>query len=127
MAITMKNTHKLLQHYLGQETRRLKCSKKSRACFYQGVRHNIEEFLQNNPEASQEELYSFLGDPKQLVCNFLEQLSYDEVQRAQRRSKWRVAVVILLAAVLLTVILFLLWYSRFGHMTFVENPTIVYY
>lgn len=121
----MNHTKKVLRRYLGHEIRRLKCSQRSRKFFYQEMINNIEEFRQINPEASQKELYDFLGDPKQLVNNYLEQLSIEEVQRAQRKIKWKVAGFILLAALVLATVLFILWYKEFGNMTLVENPTIV--
>lgn len=64
------------------------CPKSLRRPFLDKTRRMAEEFLQNHPEASSEEVADYLGEPQELAQGFLETLDQEVLQRYRKRKKF---------------------------------------
>lgn len=64
------------------------CPKSLRRPFLDKTRRMAEEFLQNHPEASSEEVADYLGEPQELAQGFLETLDQETLTRYRKRKKF---------------------------------------
>lgn len=116
---------KTVNQYIRPAKRKLVCSRKSKTAFYRDLNAGVREYLQARPEATMEELKGFLGEPQQLINDFVEQLSPKEILKARRRIKWIIALIILAVTAVIGIGLYL-YFQQFSHMTFVVYPPVVH-
>lgn len=80
------------------------CPKSLRRPFLDKTRRMAEDFLQNNPDASSEEVADYLGEPNELAQGFLETLDQEVLNRYRRRKKFLLfGCIAVLAAILVGV------------------------
>lgn len=74
-------------NYIRRLERALDCPKSLRRPFLDKTRRMAEDFLQNNPDASSEEVADYLGEPNELAQGFLETLDQTALQKYRRKKK----------------------------------------
>lgn len=73
--------------YFQQLERLLDCPGSFRSSFVRQTRRMAEDFVQGRPDATQQELVNYLGEPQELAQGFLETLDPDVLERYHRRKK----------------------------------------
>lgn len=73
--------------YFQQLERLLDCPGSLRSSFVRQTRRMAEDFVQGRPDATQQELVNYLGEPQELAQGFLETLDPDVLERYHRRKK----------------------------------------
>lgn len=68
--------------------RQMDCPKGIRRSFLKRTRQEAEQFLQDRPEATWQELADYLGEPQELAQGFLETLDPDVLERYRKRKKF---------------------------------------
>lgn len=84
--------------------RRLDCPKDIRKNFLTKTRRTAEDFLQEKPDATQQDLEDFLGEPEELAQGFLETLDPDILGRYRKRKKFFLCSFIAALVILLVVV-----------------------
>lgn len=68
--------------------RRLDCPKDIRKNFLTKTRRTAEDFLQEKPDATRQDLDDFLGEPEELAQGFLETLDQEILECYHRRKRY---------------------------------------
>lgn len=93
-----------LTTYFQHLNRALACPKAVRADFLSDAKRMADDFIQGKPDATQQEVEDFLGDPSELARSFLDDLDptvlaqYRTTKTRTRRALIALAIVIALAA-----------------------------
>lgn len=74
--------------YVQTLERQMDCPKGIRRPFLKRTRQAAEQFLQDRPEATRQELADYLGEPQELAQGFLETLDPDVLERYRKRKKF---------------------------------------
>ena len=87
------------QHVRG----RLSCSRRYQDEQMQKIFRAAEEYAQENPDATPEEVEMYLGDPAEVAQALMESIDPAEIERYQKRKKLGVMLTIGILAVTLVV------------------------
>lgn len=103
--------------YFRRIQRRLKCSRAQKRSLIERVRRAAEEFAEENPEATPEEVAEYLGNPYEVAQELLEALDPEELERYQKRKRmWLILGVGLLVVALIVMTI------GFIHVTLDTQP-----
>lgn len=108
--------------------RQIDCPKGIRGPFLKRTRRAAEQFLQDKPEATRQELADYLGEPQELAQGFLETLDPDVLERYHRRKKFlRRSCVAILAVTLVVVSALFVWHLSLPMDAEITYTTIVHH
>lgn len=110
------------QHIRG----RLSCSRRYQDEQMQKIFRAAEEYAQENPDATPEEVEMYLGDPAEVAQALMESIDPAEIERYQKRKKLGVMLVIGALAVALGVmtVRFVHLRSQPAHVEVIETLVI---
>lgn len=110
------------QHVRG----RLSCSRRYQDEQMQKIFRAAEEYAQENPDATPEEVEMYLGDPAEVAQVLMESIDPAEIERYQKRKKLGVMLVIGALAVALGVmtVRFVHLRSQPAHVEVIETLVI---
>lgn len=94
----MSTTTAELSGYLRRVERALACPPASRRALMARVQRDVEQFLDEQPDATATEAAAYLGDPEELARGLLETLDPEELawyRRRGERLRWRLAVLLI--------------------------------
>ena len=97
----MRVTDKELRQYLKSISDLLLCKPKKRKQFMSDFSNSIDDFLQNNPDASINDLEKALGTPQEIAEEFMADVSPKDVKK--RVSIARIAIIPITLGVLIIV------------------------
>ena len=97
----MRVTDKELKQYLKSISDLLLCKPKKRKQFMSDFSNSIDDFLQNNPDASINDLEKALGTPQEIAEEFMADVSPKDVKK--RVSIARIAIIPITLGVLIIV------------------------
>lgn len=120
---------KAMANYFGTLERRLDCPSDVRRDFLAKTRRTAEEFLQEKPEATQQDLADYLGEPQELAQGFLETLEPDALERYHRRKKFllRGCIAALIVALMAVTTWGIYVWNVPMNVEIVETTTIIYH
>ncbi len=102
----MKVTEKERKKYIQEIKRNLVCNKEQRKKFLASFSDNMDEYLNNNPDADFAQLQKDLGTPEEIANAFLENASASNVKKRMSFVKWIiVGVAVIVLAVILTLVI----------------------
>lgn len=111
------------QHVRG----RLSCSRRYQDEQMQKIFRAAEEYAQENPDATPEEVEMYLGDPAEVAQVLMEGLDPAEVERYHRRKKFGVLFIIgILTAALIAVSMGAVYYARMTSPIEITETLIIY-
>ena len=115
--------------YFRRLERHLDCPRPLRGSFLNQTRRMAEDFVQGKPDATQQELVDYLGEPQELAQGFLGTLDPDVLERYRRRKKLvlRGCIAVLVAALIgVSIWCAVLWHTP-GELEVTETTTIIIY
>ena len=101
----MKVTEKERKIYMQEIKRNLVCDNKQRKKFLSSFSDNMDEYLNNNPDADFAQLQKDLGTPEEIANAFLENASASNVKKRISFVKWIILGVVVALAVYITSII----------------------
>ena len=109
----MENISLDMSGYLHSLESFLDCPKTTRRPFLDRTRRMIQDFIQNKPDATSQEVANFLGDPRELAQGFLETLDPEMLERYHRGKKLLLrGCIALLAVALVAVSVFGIFFKK---------------
>lgn len=109
----MENISLDMSGYLHSLERFLDCPKTTRRPFLDRTRRMIQDFIQNKPDATSQEVANFLGDPRELAQGFLETLDPEMLEHYRRRKKFLLrGCIALLTVALVAVSVFGIFFKK---------------
>lgn len=113
----MSNFSAELTPYFQRVRNRLSCSKKYQNEQMQKIFRAAEEYAQENPNATLEEVEEYLGNPEEVAQELMESIDPEVLERDRKRKRLgvMVAIGILVAALIVVGIGFI-------HLTLDTNP-----
>lgn len=113
MVSSVENVNPELSCYFQRLKRLLDCPKKLRISFLNQTQRMAEDFLQGKPDATQEELIDYLGEPEELAHGFLEDLEPGVVERYRKRKRFLLlGCISVLSVSLIIVAIFGLYFQK---------------
>ena len=105
----MKVTEKERKIYMQEIKRNLVCDNKQRKKFLSSFSDNMDEYLNDNPDADFAQLQEDLGTPEEIANAFLENTSASNIKKRISFAKWifasvAVALVIYITAIIIVII-----------------------
>lgn len=105
----MKVTEKERRIYMQEIKRNLVCDNKQRKKFLSSFSDNMDEYLNDNPDADFVQLQKDLGTPEEIANAFLENASASNIKKRMSFAKWiiagvAVALVIYITAIMIVII-----------------------
>ena len=105
----MKVTEKERRIYMQEIKRNLVCDNKQRKKFLSSFSDNMDEYLNDNPDADFAQLQEDLGTPEEIANAFLENASASNIKKRMSFVKWivagvTVALVIYITAIIIVII-----------------------
>ena len=76
-----------LKHFTKPIKAEMKFSKRHKRIFYGNLEISARNYLQGHPNATTNELFTHLGEPRELLQSFKASMNPKEIQKAYRRSK----------------------------------------
>lgn len=102
----MKVTEKERKKYMQEIKRNLVCNNEQRKKFLASFSDNLDEYLNDNPNADFAQLQKDLGTPEEIANAFLENASASNVKKRMSFVKWIiVGVAVIVLAVILTLVI----------------------
>lgn len=101
-------TDKQRSQYLKQVRQAMEVSSAAGEQILAGLENAIEEYLRQNPDASQADIQQHFGNPEEVAAEYSPELPSEDRRRKLRRKK--LAVGLLLALVLLVGVIVLIYY-----------------
>lgn len=102
----MKVTEKERRIYMQEIKRNLVCDNKQRKKFLSSFSDNMDEYLNDNPDADFAQLQEDLGTPEEIANAFLENASASNVKKRMSFAKWIIAgVVVIVLSVIVTLVI----------------------
>lgn len=126
----MKVTEKERKIYIQEIKRNLVCDNKQRKKFLSSFSDNMDEYLNNNPDADFAQLQKDLGTPEEIANAFLENASASNVKKRISFVKRIILGVIVALAVYITAIIIVLidaHNSNNGYGKITTSESMVYY
>ncbi len=125
----MKLEHELNRYYKEMK-KHLTCSKKSREHFITEAHRLVDDFLENQPDATYEDILKNIGTPKELSETFLNTLpDKAEIERyhlTRRRKRRLIAALLCATIVILLGIIVYIGQVRYHTVITEETTTIIY-
>lgn len=88
------------KRYLKNINDLLICSSKKRKQFLHDFNSNIDDFLQNNPDASLDDLKNAMGTPQEIADGFMENISSKDIKkRLSIKKLLLIAVIFIVSAI----------------------------
>lgn len=102
----MKVTEKERKKYIQEIKRNLVCNNEQRKKFLASFSDNMDEYLNDNPDADFAQLQKDLGTPEEIANAFLENASASNVKKRMSFVKWIIAsVVVIVLSVIVTLVI----------------------
>lgn len=102
----MKVTEKERRIYMQEIKRNLVCDNKQRKKFLSSFSDNMDEYLNDNPDADFAQLQEDLGTPEEIANAFLENTSASNIKKRMSFAKWIIAgVVVIVLSVIVTLVI----------------------
>lgn len=102
----MKVTEKERKKYIQEIKRNLVCNNEQRKKFLASFSDNMDEYLNNNPDADFAQLQKDLGTPEEIANAFLENASASNVKKRISFVKWIISgVAVVVLAIILTLVI----------------------
>ena len=102
----MKVTEKERKIYMQEIKRNLVCDNKQRKKFLSSFSDNMDEYLNDNPDADFAQLQEDLGTPEEIANAFLENTSASNIKKRISFAKWIIAgVVVIVLSVIVTLVI----------------------
>lgn len=102
----MKVTEKERRIYMQEIKRNLVCDNKQRKKFLSSFSDNMDEYLNDNPDADFAQLQKDLGTPEEIANAFLENTSASNIKKRMSFAKWIIAgVVVIVLSVIVTLVI----------------------
>lgn len=122
----MSNVRVEMATYFQHIRGRLSCSRRYQDEQMQKIFRAAEEYAQENPDATPEEVEMYLGDPAEVAQALMESIDPAEIERYQKRKKLGVMLVIGALAVALGVmtVRFVHLRSQPAHVEVIETLVI---
>ena len=122
----MSNVRVEMASYFQHVRGRLSCSRRYQDEQMQKIFRAAEEYAQENPDATPEEVEMYLGDPAEVAQVLMESIDPAEIERYQKRKKLGVMLVIGALAVALGVmtVRFVHLRSQPAHVEVIETLVI---
>lgn len=118
-----------LKRYYKEIRKHLLCSPKAQIEFLAEVHRLVADFLENQPDATFEDIVKNVGEPTELAETFLDTLpDKTEVERfhqARRKRKRLILVVFSLLIVILLAIIFYIGQARYHTIVTKETTTVI--
>ena len=118
--IVMSN--KEIQSYLKSIVKMIPAARMTRKRIFNELSDSVSQFLEDHPDASQEELISHLGTAEEVAAQYIEHLSAAEISGKMRWRKVNIVLGIFICSIVLTVGIYLFFVITEG-----RNATVVYY
>lgn len=122
----MSNVRVEMATYFQHIRGRLSCSRRYQDEQMQKIFRAAEEYAQENPNATPEEVEMYLGDPAEVAQALMESIDPAEIERYQKRKKLGVLLVIGVLAIALGVMTtrFVYLRSQPAHVEVIETLVI---
>lgn len=104
----MKVTEKERRIYMQEIKRNLVCDNKQRKKFLSSFSDNMDEYLNDNPDADFTQLQKDLGTPEEIANAFLENASASNIKKRMSFVKWIVASVAVALVIYITAIIIII-------------------
>lgn len=121
----MSNVRVEMATYFQHIRGRLSCSRRYQDEQMQKIFRAAEEYAQENPDATPEEVEMYLGDPAEVAQALMESIDPAEIERYQKRKKLGVLLVIGVLAIALGVMTTRFVYLRSQPRTVEVTETLV--
>ena len=117
----------LLKYYKEIE-KTLACDKKQKQSILHNLDCNVQEYREQNPNASLEEIITHFGEPKLFAGEMLASLDEGELNTKMKKAKNTKQIVVICCAVVLLVALFAFGWmiveNRTHQITYADSPVI---
>ena len=102
----MKVTEKERKKYIQEIKRNLVCNNEQRKKFLASFSDNMDEYLNDNPDADFAQLQEDLGTPEEIANAFLENTSASNIKKRISFAKWIIAgIVVIVLSVIVTLVI----------------------
>ncbi len=102
----MKVTEKERKKYMQEIKRNLVCNNEQRKKFLASFSDNLDEYLNDNPNADFAQLQKDLGTPEEIANTFLENASASNVKKRMSFVKWIIlGIVVALSVYIIAIII----------------------
>ncbi len=102
----MKVTEKERRIYMQEIKRNLVCDNKQRKKFLSSFSDNMDEYLNDNPDADFAQLQEDLGTPEEIANAFLENTSASNIKKRMSFAKWIiVGIIVVVLAIISTLVI----------------------
>lgn len=112
------------QRYRSKLKKKLPCMRKTRSKLLCEFDCMLNGFLDENPDASFNDLCNAFGPPDEMARILMAEISKDEVRQYRLRTKYNRILAGLCAIVFLVFTLFVFLFKEFRDMTFIEETYI---
>lgn len=115
-----------LRRYFKEIRQNLNCPETEKLKFLADFENSVNLYLEEHPQASQEDIIHNFGDPKEIAESFLEEEDFDGI-REKIKMKQRIlkivalAAIILVAAIIILGAIFVIDTYSFNHGYYVET------
>lgn len=111
----MKVTEKERKKYMQEIKRNLVCNNEQRKKFLASFSDNLDEYLNDNPNADFTQLQKDLGTPEEIANAFLENASASNVKKQMSFVKWIILGVVVALSIYITAIIITLIDAHIQH------------
>jgi len=96
---------RFFKRYISRASSSLVCSGVTKRKFIQKARLDFKNYMEENPGATVDDIYTIFGTPEQMARNFMEVVSDEEINRARRNSKRKKIFILILGILIILALL----------------------
>ena len=90
-----------VKQYLKEVATALTCTRGVKAVFIRQLKSDVKDYVQNNPDATKEDLIREFGSPEEIAAGFFDRNDYSAMlKKAKKRATFWMVTAIVLAVVL---------------------------
>lgn len=102
-------TEKEVKSYYKQIEKSIPASPKEKNKMMQGLQTGIEEYIEQNPDATLEDIHTHFGEPAEIAAEYLPDVTPKDVKRFTRRKKIILGLSVGLAAIIILFAVVYFW------------------
>lgn len=123
---TMNSQQQDVKKYIRTSVKNLSCSRTNKIEFIKEATHNLDKYIEENPECTNIDIEVAFGTPEIMAANFMETISHEEVQKAKNCRRLKIRAICVMCFVLLALVAYLV-YTLYSLPEYeLETTTIVY-
>lgn len=118
----MQQEASLKRAYLRQVKKHLTCSPKERNRFLHRTEQMLDAFLEENPDATEEDLYLALGSPEELAEQMMEECDKEQIKLFSSKRVLKVSTASIILGIVLVSVFVLAYQRRSIHVYTEVHP-----